>query len=518
MRFRIAWQSVSALTLVTVSLLLIPCIQKEMDQIRESDNLTSIDPLENAPPLVSFTTIALGGFRGVLADFLFLRLQAMQERERFFEIVQLASWVVKLEPRFTAASTFLAWNMAYNVSVMFRDPADRWRWVQYGIELLRDQALVYSPGNTQIYKELGWIYQHKVGQPLDDAHSYYKTQLAKQVIRILGDKPTYDWRRLSATPKNKKELLQSLGNGASDFQRLLNEQDLTLAKMEFEFRTLAGFTLNIRDKLADLELLEVIEEYFRVRWLQADLKLDARLISELIDRYGPLDFRLPEAHAVYWATIGVKRSANGKNIDCERMIFQSLKNAFISGKLARLATSSLMLTTANIELADATKTAYISALKNHKYHKSIVAGYENFMVDAIVILYIYGKERKAAEYLHSIRESREFNNKNRYSRDLDEFVLFEITGDIETLAQDKALAIIQAFILQSYNSLTFDDNNRAIGFKLMAQKIYRYYMGTIQEDQDAIRRGLPQYNDIERQCRIQFMESYPSTNTERYNR
>src|SRR2546426_7953234 len=34
---------------------------------------------------------------------------------------------------------YQAWNMAFNISVKFRDPADRWRWVSRGIELLRDE-------------------------------------------------------------------------------------------------------------------------------------------------------------------------------------------------------------------------------------------------------------------------------------------------------------------------------------------------------------------------------------------
>ena len=70
--------------------------QKAMNRIRQSAALTESRPLENAPPIVAFTTIALGGFRGLLADLLFLRLQSLKDDEKFFEMVQLASWIVKL--------------------------------------------------------------------------------------------------------------------------------------------------------------------------------------------------------------------------------------------------------------------------------------------------------------------------------------------------------------------------------------------------------------------------------------
>ena len=133
-------------------------------QLRVEEELTDTTVLKNAPPVVAFVSVALGGFRGLLADILFLRLQAMQEAENYFEMVQLSDCVVKLQPRMTGATAFLAWNMSYNISVTFTDCDDRWRWVQRGIELIRDDALVYNPGDPELYRELGWMYQHKLGQ------------------------------------------------------------------------------------------------------------------------------------------------------------------------------------------------------------------------------------------------------------------------------------------------------------------------------------------------------------------
>ena len=35
--------------------------------------LTRLPPLKNAPPLLAFTTVALGGFRGLIANALWMR-------------------------------------------------------------------------------------------------------------------------------------------------------------------------------------------------------------------------------------------------------------------------------------------------------------------------------------------------------------------------------------------------------------------------------------------------------------
>ena len=83
--------------------------------------------------------------------------------------------------------------MAYNISVKFRDPADRWRWVQSGIELLRDQGLRYNPKEPLIYRELAWFFQHKIGQTMDDAHLVYKQAWATNMASVLGNgPPNYD--------------------------------------------------------------------------------------------------------------------------------------------------------------------------------------------------------------------------------------------------------------------------------------------------------------------------------------
>ena len=85
----------------------------------------------------------------------------LQEDEKFFEMVQLSDWITKLEPHFVQVWIMQGWNMAYNISVKFKDPEDRWRWVERGIAMLRDEGLKYNPDETLIYRELSWFYQQK---------------------------------------------------------------------------------------------------------------------------------------------------------------------------------------------------------------------------------------------------------------------------------------------------------------------------------------------------------------------
>src|SRR6266404_2222780 len=141
------------LVLAAALLLGVSRVQSSLNRDRESLGLTRVQPLENAPPVLAFTTVALGGFRGLISNALWIRATELQDDDKFFEMAQLADWITKLEPNFVQVWLVQAWNMAYNISVKFKDYPDRWRWVKRGFELLRDEGLAYNPNEILMYRE-----------------------------------------------------------------------------------------------------------------------------------------------------------------------------------------------------------------------------------------------------------------------------------------------------------------------------------------------------------------------------
>ena len=82
------------LVLVTLVLLFgINRIENRLDSQVAEHNLRFTGQIKNAPPVVVFTTVALGSFRGLVADLLWLRAGALQEKGNYFEMVQLARWI-----------------------------------------------------------------------------------------------------------------------------------------------------------------------------------------------------------------------------------------------------------------------------------------------------------------------------------------------------------------------------------------------------------------------------------------
>ena len=129
---------------------------------------------------VRYVMVGLGGFRGIISEVLWIRATTLQEEGRYFELVQLADWITALDPRAAEAWVFNAWNLSYNVPAMLPDHRSRLNWVRAGIDLLKDKAIPANPDNPRLYRELGWLYQNKVGSDDDPAASLYKLALAKE--------------------------------------------------------------------------------------------------------------------------------------------------------------------------------------------------------------------------------------------------------------------------------------------------------------------------------------------------
>ena len=479
-------------------------VQRRMNALRTSHRLVDVGIADNAPPAVAFITVALGSFRGIAADLLWLYANRMQDQGNYFEIVQLASWMVKLQPRFTGATAYLAWNMAYNISVTFHDFEDRWRWVQRGIELIRDEALVYNPGDPELYKELGWIYQHKLGQELDDANRYYKYHLARQMMTCLGGWPP-DWDKLSAAPPDATALAASLPNGQR-LEEVLLRHGYDFRRLEKAFRAAEGaLPAEVAADLQAERWSAGVETCLRARWLREVYKLDPVRIRQLNQEYGDLDWRLPEAHAIYWSKLGLNQDDDIVNLACERMIFQSLSNAFRGGRVAYMGSPESLEVTPNTSIVDAVEAQYLDSMAKHPGNTSIGAGYENFLIDAIVTLYSFGHERKAEEYFRKLRTK---FNYARYRKPLEEFVLDEMAGDIATATFDQAHACVQAFLYRSFLALAVGDDDRANAYELVARRSYEKYMEQIGKS-TVKRRGLPDFPDMKATMFLRCLETFP---------
>jgi hypothetical protein len=492
---------------VTVILLFVNIFVRErMSDIIRNDKLVDESFVEQgAPPLVSFTTVALGGFRGLIADVLWLRLIGLQEEGKYFEMVQLADWVQKLQPKFAGASAYLGWNMAYNISVTCKRQEDRWRWIHRGIETLRS-AIAMSPNDPQLYKELGWIYQHKMGNVLDDAQRYYKYEMAKEYMFLYGAHYP-DWKTLAEAPVKEAEFLAQF-KPDSQFMKVMQEVKEQYPRVDDilkEFRLKSDLPDVFKTKLNEKDQV-LLSSYLRAKWMRDRYLLNPKTIYEINKEFGDLDWLTPESFAIYWAYLGLAHSPKRQNTDCDRMILQSLNVTFTNGRMLLPDNQASMnfILVPNPSVADAIYKRTKEVLKREENPTSFRAGYENLLKDATVILFSYGRQQESFKFYKEW--CKEFRNRKAQEKDFLPFVLAEWEEDLRDGGYKQGNQQITALIFRACELLAYGDNDAAAAHLMLAKRAYDNYMANFTED----RVKLPPFNEMKKNVVENLIKNNPS--------
>jgi len=411
--------------------------QNSLNRDRETLGLTHAAVLENAPPMLAFTTVALGGFRGLISNFLWIRANDLQQDDKFFEAAQLADWITKLEPTFTQVWIFQGWNMAYNISVKFKDFPDRWRWVERGIELLRDDGLRYNPNSVDIYRELAWFFQHKMGANMDDANMYFKNEWA-------GEMKTF------------------FGPNGTNFDRLLNPPDAA-AKTD-------------------------------AAWFREKYKLDPEFAKSVDVKYGPFDWRLPEAHAIYWGARGLDAARKNPDkvkaddlIKLRRIIYQSMLQAFHHGRIIPDPFNQTYSIGPNLDLTPQVNAAYEQLFTEETdpaMRDGILKAHRNFLRDAVYFLYENNRMAEASKWFKYLGDK--FPDKPIVDGQpdslpknltLDEYAVAVVQIDVNETSQERVTSAVQGLLIRAYSDLVLGNDDRYENLKRLATRVYQRYVG-----------------------------------------
>lgn len=133
-------------------------LQQEIQCRRANEKLTLTSPWAAQTPERFAGTILLGGFRGIAVDILWIRAEALKNQGKFYELLALTKFIANVQPEYPTVWSYLAWNMAYNLSYDTENTAERKAWIVSGIETLKE-GIAINPESPQLFFELGQIYQ-----------------------------------------------------------------------------------------------------------------------------------------------------------------------------------------------------------------------------------------------------------------------------------------------------------------------------------------------------------------------
>ncbi|MGD0596571.1 MAG: hypothetical protein ABSA64_03490 [Sedimentisphaerales bacterium] len=551
---------VLAVALLTVAGMRLDFINSQRVEMK----LISNEPLQNAPPSLAFATVAMGAFRGLVVDVLWMRADKLKEQGQYFDARQLAEWITVLQPRFAQVWAFQAWNMAYNISVAIpaEQPDQRWQWVKNGYELLRDKGIPLNPKSIGLYRELGRIFQHKIGSNSDDDHKYYKLQLALAMEPLLG--------------KADNAWFESLANAPADWGRIAADTDvapfiaaLKAADKSFEDDLrFVGNYLSLRqnparfdpaafkviDRFRGTKTLEKFDVFAKAWQLRNVWKLDPVLMLELNRTYGPTDFndpnkhfpldwRHPDVHAIYWAVQGL-RVAGKKDvvkvgrgvfpvdeINTDRIVAHSLQNLFRYGKIfiydvndnpplpqgsqaaaAPRPTKDIFLR-ADFRMFDPYNKAIMEIIRKYsagddKSDDSHMIQHRNMLTNALTMFYQAGHRQKAQkiyDYVRQLYPRPEFNEPA-----VESYIIQQIRKDLKTITITKAMDTIMPMLREAYFRYALRDDDASYAIEKMAEDIYNVYT---KEYGDEARLRLPEFKVMRFNAILDFFndQEYPLT-------
>jgi hypothetical protein len=509
----------------TIAVALLVISGSQLDYInsqRQQMKLIVDEPLKNAPPSLAFATVAMGAFRGLVVDILWMRAEALKEEGQFFDARQLADWITTLQPRFAAVWDFQAWNMAYNISVAIpmTQPDERWQWVKNGYELLRDQAIPMNPRNVMLYHRLAFIFQHKIGAVSDDAHRYYKLQMAQEMAPLVGGARYEDFVAMAEAPKEFEQIardpnvaplieaLKSADQAFADNDRFTNNY-LSLRQDPARYDPEAFRVIDDFRGTTGLRLFDIFAKAYQLRktW-----KLDPEFMHEVNNIYGPvdwtdpnkrlpLDWRHPDVHAIYWCAKGLRMGTDEDST--------ARGDLFRSGKIHIWKTTGDAQPSSQVQAAPDKDIFYQPDLRmfesyhkqqlrvihkyddpNHPRYTSHQIGHRNMLKNALFSFYQAGHKGQAQKVYDLLRK---YHPRPEFNVSLPQFARNRFLDELKNLDIFNVKELVLMLLRESYFLYAIRSDNEAFGRESLAKEIFDFY---ITEFPDKHRIDLPPFNRL----------------------
>ncbi|MHC5118827.1 MAG: hypothetical protein ACYSOH_02260 [Planctomycetota bacterium] len=501
---------------------------------REDMGLVANTSLENAPPSLAFATVAMGAFRGLIVDILWMRADNLKQEGKFFDAKQLAEWITTLQPRFAAVWDFHAWNMAYNISVAIPNtqPEERWRWVRNGYELLRDRAIELNPKSIILYRSLAWIFQHKIGGVTDDVHWYYKRELALSMRSVLGDDPSNDYFQSLTAPFLKE--LQQTDELFLDRKKIVDNY-LALRQTPGRFKK---ESFDVVDRYRGTPALEAFDLFAKAWQLRHVWKFDIDFMNELNHTYGPvniddpnerlpLNWEHPAAHAIYWGAMGLKKAGrpeqyriDEKNTD--RIIFHGLQMLYRTGKVVLYdvpGQEPTIYSLPDLRMFRSCDEIWKKVIEKYESFeggnpKAVRGGHKNFLENAVMLFYQAGHEKYAMQIYKRLQAEHLYDpsgfKRTEYTVPMVTFLKSRLKDELQGVGINDATEFIMSVLIKSYFYYAIHEDDNAAGQENLAQQVYDIYQQSMGLA-EAQRIGLPPMDWFRYQAFVAYLNDpmYP---------
>jgi len=324
---------------------------------------------------------------------------------------------------------------------------------------------------------------------------------------------------------------QTLGVDAMAINAWLSAQPKNL-QFNFDPNTNVDATnAQLKQTNPDARLIDLVPllNLLRAQTLIADYHMDPAFMLECMNRFGPIDWRHPSAHSVYWTALGTLRAEqwaqNKERIDfinANRATIHALQNLAHNGKisfrpevpgLGEMGKESINHTP-DIRMIPAYATAWEETMQKidagefgekHKGQTDTYAnGHENFLQAATYLYYFSGRQDLARKYfdqakkLYASSKSSPAAGDGQYNLSLSDFARVRLEDDLGF----QQMQMINYWIRLAWtNGLASRDRNVMARYLGAAKQTYDKFLEdrqTSSKGEEGVqgRQAIPPFEDL----------------------
>ena len=285
-----------------------------------------------------------------------------------------------------------------------------------------------------------------------------------------------------------------------------------------------------RDGYLDLVNPKTQQQTNRLERLKTEFKMDPVVMKRVDDLWGPLEWRLPDAHAIYWAQRGIddvtkrfdvtgpegkpdgvlnteeEEAAGGDFLKLRRIIYQALQQGVMQGRL--ITPPPAMNYGWNVDLVSRANDSYEKQMEAKRAEDAasdtdtglaehMSTGHKNFLRNAVYYLYIYNRKEEASKWYKYMIDLYPTSIPVP-GLSLDEYCVSRVQEDAGETDHNQTKAVIIAYLKQAFRLAAIGEDDQFVGHKALAIQLRNRFQREIGKSTERV--GLPPFNELEKQA------------------
>jgi hypothetical protein len=281
-------------------------------------------------------------------------------------------------------------------------------------------------------------------------------------------------------------------------------------------------TFAVIDRYRGTDTLEKFDIFAKAYYLRNTWKLEPKLMVELNEKFGPIDYKDPnnvlpldwtqaDVHAMYWGALGLERAGKSgysfEELGTDRIVFHAIQTLYTRGKMIIYTSRIPSPSDPNVMVSQESVFLYPDLRFFDRYDKLLRVlkekyrelgqddeilnvPHRNMLKRAVLLFYQAGHTDKALQVYNSLRK--DYPKDPEIQVPLSEYARTRLLSELKDMGLADATEIITGMLHEGYARYAVHDDDEAYGREKMAQEVYTYYQKQY-GDENVDRINLPDF-------------------------